>query len=105
IITFTGNSTNGTHAVMTGNGASLTGGTHVLTITEVTIGGTLTDITPIPIDPTQLEFLVSTNGSTYTQLGRNFETEWALNNRFSQVMTLDDTTKTYSAVVEKAIGF
>lgn len=104
IITFTGNSTNGTHAVLTGSGASLTGGTHTLTIAETTIGGTLTDITPVPIDPTQMEFLVSTDGVTYTQLLRVFEAEFSINNRFSQVMTLDDTKSSFSAVVEKPIG-
>jgi hypothetical protein len=105
LITFTGNSLNNTAQILTGSGASLTGGAHVLTVTKTLQGGTVKDITPVPIDPTQLEFLVSTDGTNYTQLGRDFETEWALNNRFSQVMTLDDTTKTFSAVVEKAIGF
>ncbi len=104
ILTFTGGGTNGTHTVVTGSGASLTGGTHTLTIAEFTVGGTLTDITPIPVDPTQMEFFVSVDGTTYTQLSRCFEAEFAINNRFSQVMTLDDRTTTFSAVVEKAIG-
>jgi hypothetical protein len=93
----------GMHVVLTGSGANLTGGNHTLTITEFQAGFSLLNVEPILIDPTQIECLVSTDGISYTPLNRVFEMEFAINARFSHVMTLNDADPSYSAIVEKNI--
>lgn len=104
VITFKG-TLSATAITLTGSGASLSGGAHTLTIAEYELGTTTpVDITPVLIDPTMWQVSLSPDGSSYTLLNRCFEAEFAINNRFSQVMTLDDSKSSYSAVVEKMVG-
>lgn len=101
VVTFLG-ALAGQHIVLASSSVSMTGGS--LTLTEVTVGQSIADVTPKPIQPTEVQVFVGSQSdlSDLTLLDRAFEAEFSISNRFTMVMTLNSADPSYSAVVEKA---
>lgn len=103
LIEFTGTEA-GTRVTGSADFSGLTGGAGA-SITDVQVGGTLTKVGELPVDPNSIGIFIADSeaGLSAGQLDKPLSWELNLGERFNQEFTVDDRQVSYTDVVEKGL--